>query len=46
MIRAELLLDEGDPFNKLKLDQSLSELRARGIFSEVKSNVKTGRERS
>ena len=35
VIRAELLLDEGDPFNKLKLDQSLSELRARGIFSEV-----------
>ena len=32
VIRAELLLDEGDPFNKLKLDQSLSELRARGIF--------------
>ena len=45
VIRAELLLDEGDPFNKLKLDQSLSELRARGIFSEVKSKVKTGSEK-
>ena len=45
VIRAELLLDEGDPYNKLKLDQSLSELRARGIFSEVKSKVKTGSEK-
>ena len=45
VIRAELLLDEGDPFNKLKLDQSLSELRARGIFSEVNSKVKPGSEK-
>ena len=45
VIRAELLLDEGDPFNKLKLDQSLSELRARGIFSKVDAKVKSGSEK-
>ena len=45
VIRAELLLDEGDPFNKLKLDQSLSELRARGIFSKVDTKVKPGSEK-
>ena len=32
VIRSELKLDEGDPFNKLKLDQSISELKARNIF--------------
>tara|TARA_A100001015_G_C14967581_1_gene703667 strand:- start:526 stop:1722 length:1197 start_codon:yes stop_codon:yes gene_type:complete len=45
VIRSELLLDEGDPFNQLKLDQSISELKARGIFSEVKSKVTSGTEK-
>ena len=39
VIRSELLLDEGDPYNKLKLDQSIAKLKSRNIFGEV--NVKT-----
>ena len=42
VIRAELLLDEGDPFNKLKLDQSMARLKARNIFGEVKNKTIDG----
>ena len=42
IIRAELLLDEGDPFNTLKLDQSIAKLKARNIFSEVEKNITDG----
>ena len=44
VIRSELMLDEGDPFNELKLDQSISKLKARGIFGSVKKVVTTGSE--
>ena len=39
VIRAELLLDEGDPFTRLNLNKSISRLKARRIFSEVTSEV-------
>jgi outer membrane protein insertion porin family len=39
IIRGELLLDEGDPLNQLKLEQSIAKLNSRDIFSNVK--VKT-----
>jgi len=39
VIRAELLLDEGDPFNSLKLDRSIARLKARNLFGEVKKNI-------
>ena len=42
VIRAELLLDEGDPFNKLKFDKSKSRLRARNLFAEVETKVSEG----
>ena len=42
VIRSELLLDEGDPFNLLKIDQSLSRLKARNIFGDVKLNTQNG----
>ena len=45
VIRSELLTDEGDPFNQLKLDKSISRLNARQIFSSVKQKVKTGSEK-
>ena len=45
VIRSELLTDEGDPFNQLKLDRSISRLNARQIFSSVKQKVKTGSEK-
>ena len=42
VIRSELLLDEGDPFNKLKLDQSIAKLKARKLFGEVKNKIIEG----
>jgi len=42
VIRSELLLDEGDPFNKLKLDQSMSKIKSRNIFGDVKNTVIDG----
>ena len=42
VIRAELELDEGDPFTKLSLDKSIANIKARNIFGEVKSKVNDG----
>ena len=42
VIRSELLIDEGDPFNKLKLDQSIAKLRSRNIFGKVKEKITDG----
>ena len=42
VIRSELLLDEGDPFTKLKLSKSVSKIKARNIFSSVKSKITNG----
>jgi len=42
VIRSELLIDEGDPFNVLKLNRSLAKLKARNIFSEVKKEIVPG----
>ena len=42
VIRSELLLDEGDPFNQLKLDQSLSRIKSRNIFGNVEHIVSDG----
>ena len=42
VIRSELLLDEGDPYNKLKLDQTIAKIKARNIFAEVKQTTTEG----
>ncbi len=42
VIRSELILDEGDPFSNLDLNKSISELKARNIFKDVKSKVSEG----
>ena len=42
VIRSELLLDEGDPFNKLKIDRSIAEIKARNIFGVVKETISDG----
>jgi outer membrane protein insertion porin family len=42
VIRGELLIDEGDPFNNLKLDQSIARLKARRIFGSVVPKVIDG----
>ena len=46
VIRGELLLDEGDPFNFLNLDKSIARLKARNIFGEVKKEVIDGSNKS
>ncbi len=45
VIRSELQLDEGDPYSKIKLNQSISELKARNIFKSVKEKIIDGTER-
>ena len=42
VIRGELIVDEGDPFTKIGLDKSISELKARNIFKDVTYKVKDG----
>jgi len=42
VVRAELLLDEGDPFSNLRLDQSIAKIKARNIFGEIKNEVVEG----
>ena len=44
VIRGELIVDEGDPYTKLNIDKSVSELRARNIFKNVKYEVLDGSE--
>ena len=42
VIRSELLLDEGDPFSKVKIDKSIAELKSRRIFGSVKEEISDG----
>ncbi len=42
VIRSELILDEGDPFSKIYLEKSISEIKARNIFKTVNYEVKDG----
>jgi len=42
VIRSQLLVDEGDPFNQLKLDQSIAKIQAMNIFGGVKLNRENG----
>ena len=42
VIREELILDEGDPFSKLILEKSISEIKSRNIFKDVKYTVSNG----
>ena len=40
VIRGEFILDEGDPFTKISLDKTVSNLKSRRIFSSVTSSTK------
>ena len=40
VIRNSLIVDEGDPFNKILFDKSINSLKAKGIFKTVKSEIK------
>lgn len=44
VIRGELTLDEGDPFTKLSLEKSISEIKSRNIFNDVRYDVVQGSE--
>ena len=46
VIRGELILDEGDPFTKLNLEKSISEIKARNIFKNVKYEVVNGSDKN
>ena len=42
VIRGDLLVDEGDPMNILKLNKSISKLKSRNIFAKIDSKVEDG----
>ena len=42
VIRGELILDEGDPFTKLNLEKSISEIKSRNLFNEVNYKIVDG----
>lgn len=42
VIRSELVLDEGDPFTNLSLDKSISNIKSRNIFRDVKYEIANG----
>ncbi len=46
VIRGELLIDEGDPFTKTRLDKSIAKLKARRIFASVTPKVTEGSEKN
>ena len=42
VIRSELLVDEGDPYSDVKVEQSISRLKARNIFKKVEYKLDDG----
>ncbi len=42
VIRSELILDEGDPFSKIKLDKSINNLKSKNIFKKVNYKLSDG----
>ena len=42
VIRSGLLLDEGDPYSKVKIDKSISQLKSKRIFASVKETTTSG----
>jgi len=44
VIRAGLLVDEGDPYSKMKLEKSISNLKAMNIFNRVSYKMSDGSE--
>ena len=42
VIRSGLLLDEGDPFSKVKVDKSIAQIKGQRIFASVKETISDG----
>ena len=39
VIRNSLIVDEGDPYNKILFDKSINNIKSKGIFKSVKSKI-------
>ena len=39
VIRNSLIVDEGDPYNKILFNKSISNIKSKGIFKSVKSEI-------
>jgi len=46
VIRNSLIVDEGDPYNKILFNKSINNLKAKNIFGSVKSKIKDGSNQS
>ena len=46
VIRGELILDEGDPYTLINLEKSISKIKARNIFKDVKYSIKQGSDKN
>ena len=42
VIRSGLLIDEGDPYSKVKVDKSISQIKSKRIFASVKETTSDG----
>ena len=42
VIRNNLIVDEGDPFNELLFNKSINKIKSLGIFKSVKSDILDG----
>ncbi len=42
VVRSSLLLDEGDPYSKVKVDKSISQIKGKRIFGSVKETTTDG----
>ena len=42
VIRGELILDEGDPLTNINLEKSISKIKSRNIFNDVKYKINDG----
>ena len=42
VIRNNLVVDEGDPFNKILFNKSINQIKSTGIFKQVKAEVENG----
>jgi len=46
VVRNNLIVDEGDPFNEILFNKSINNIQSLGIFKKVKTNIKDGSNKS
>ena len=46
VIRNALIVDEGDPFNEILFNKSINEVKSKGIFGSVESEVNNSESKS